>query len=105
MLERAERLAQAMSQPPYSVEGEEPWTPLDVIELALDDGMARLEKRHLKEPVRVTLDLDRERDLVLKQYATGIEADASQVVRALLDQLRTDDALAEQVRARVREQS
>jgi hypothetical protein len=54
-----------------------------------------------EKPVRFTLDLDRDRHQFLKQYALRLETDASRVVRALLDQLRADDALADRVRERV----
>jgi hypothetical protein len=49
------------------------------------------------KPIRFTLDLDREHHQLLKQYAVRIEADASQVMRALLDQLRDDPELGRRV--------
>jgi hypothetical protein len=52
-------------------------------------------------PVRFTLDLDPPRHQYLKDYATRIEADAAEVMRALLDELRDDDGLADRVRARI----
>ena len=54
-----------------------------------------------EKPVRFTLDLDRARHQFLKQYALRIEADASQVVRVLLDQLRDDPDLATRVQATI----
>lgn len=55
-----------------------------------------------EKPVRFTLDLDRDRHRFLKSYADDIEADgASQVMRALLDELRDDPELAARVRARI----
>jgi hypothetical protein len=55
-----------------------------------------------EKPVRFTLDLDRDRHHLLKNYATQIDAKgASEVMRALLDELRDDPELADRVRARV----
>jgi hypothetical protein len=52
--------------------------------------------------VRFTLDLDRPQHRFLKTYATEIEAHgASEVMRALLDELRDDPELASRVRDRV----
>jgi hypothetical protein len=53
------------------------------------------------EKTRFTLDLDRDRHHFLKQHAVSLEADASQVLRALLDELREDPALAARVRDRI----
>jgi len=50
------------------------------------------------KPIRFTLDLDRDDHQMLKRFAVSIEADASQVMRALLDQLRDDPDLARRVR-------
>lgn len=55
-----------------------------------------------EKPVRFTLDLDRARHKFLKNYATEIEArGASEIMRAMLDELRDDPELAARVRARV----
>jgi hypothetical protein len=55
-----------------------------------------------EKPVRFTLDLDRNRHKFLKNYATEIEArGASEIMRAMLDELRDDPELAARVRARV----
>jgi hypothetical protein len=55
-----------------------------------------------EKPVRFTLDLDRAHHQFLKEYAVRIEAKgASEVMRALLDELRDDAELAGRVRARV----
>lgn len=55
-----------------------------------------------EKPVRFTLDLDRDHHRFLKTYAAEIEAKgASEVMRALLDELRDDTELAARVRARV----
>lgn len=54
-----------------------------------------------ERPVRFTLDLDRERHSYLKQTATAIEADASALMRALLDEMRADPELETRIRARV----
>jgi hypothetical protein len=54
-----------------------------------------------EKPVRFTLDLDRDRHRFLKQHAVSLDADASQVLRALLDELRDDPALAGRVRDRI----
>jgi hypothetical protein len=57
------------------------------------------------KPVRFTLDLDADRHRFLKGYADEIEAKgASQVMRALLDELQADPELAARVRTRVWEQ-
>jgi hypothetical protein len=54
------------------------------------------------KPVRFTLDLDDARHRFLKGYAAEIEAKgASEVMRALLDELQADPELAARVRARV----
>jgi hypothetical protein len=79
--------------------------PAPQLEQAQDPGPAPApapEARPRPEkPVRFTLDLDRARHQFLKQYALRIEADASQVVRVLLDQLRDDPDLATRVRATI----
>jgi hypothetical protein len=54
-----------------------------------------------EKPVRFTLDLDREQHRFLKTYAAGFDAKASEVMRALLDELRADEDLAARVRDRV----
>jgi hypothetical protein len=48
--------------------------------------------------VRFTLDLEREQHRFLKRFALDAEVDAARVMRALLDQLRTDTDLANRVR-------
>jgi hypothetical protein len=64
--------------------------------------LPQADRRPRKEkPTRFTLDLDRDRHHFLKQHAVGIDADASQVLRALLDELRDDPALATRVRDRI----
>ena len=58
--------------------------------------------RPRRSPSRFTLDLDRAHHQFLKEYAAEIEAKgASEVMRALLDELRDDPELAGRVRARV----
>jgi len=58
-----------------------------------------------EKPVRFTLDLDREHHQFLKDYAVQVEArGAAEVMRALLDELRTDPELASRVRARIWQQ-
>jgi hypothetical protein len=60
------------------------------------------DRRPRKEkPVRFTLDLDRDLHRFLKEHAVGIEADASQVLRALLNELRDDPDLAARIRNRI----
>lgn len=55
-----------------------------------------------EKPVRFTLDLDRAHHQFLKKYTSDIEArGASQVMRALLDELRDDPQLAARVRDRI----
>ena len=55
-----------------------------------------------EKPVRFTLDLDRARHKFLKNYATEIEArGASEIMRAMLDELRDDPELAARVRDRI----
>jgi len=52
-------------------------------------------------PIRYTLDLAREQHRFLKQFALDAEADASEVMRALLHLLEDDPGLASTVRARL----
>ena len=55
-----------------------------------------------EKPVRFTLDLYRARHKFLKNYATEIEArGASEIMRAMLDELRDDPELAARVRDRI----
>jgi hypothetical protein len=68
---------------------------------AVPEPVQVLQRPRREKPVRFTLDLDRDRHQFLKQYAVRIEADASQVVRALLDLLRDDPALIVRVQERV----
>jgi hypothetical protein len=57
------------------------------------------------KPTRFTLDLDTDRHRFLKTYAAEIEAKgASQVMRALLDELQADPELAARIRTRVWEE-
>lgn len=60
-------------------------------------------RRPPKEPTtRFTLDLDRDHHQFLKQFALEAEVrGAAEVMRALLDELREDPALADRIRARV----
>jgi hypothetical protein len=75
---------------------------VDVINESDDLGRRAPDQRPRKEkPVRFTLDLDRDRHRFLKQHAVSLDADASQVLRALLDELRDDPALAGRVRDRI----
>ena len=52
-------------------------------------------------PIRYTLDLAREQHRFLKQFALDAEADASEVMRALLHLLEDEPSLASTVRARL----
>ena len=51
--------------------------------------------------IRYTLDLDPGLHRFMKEYAAGVEADASEVLRSLLGLLRDDAALAGRVRDRL----
>lgn len=51
------------------------------------------------KPIRVTLDLDQDRHDFLKTFAGGISS--ARVLRALLDELKADDALRDRIRLRV----
>jgi hypothetical protein len=54
------------------------------------------------KPVRFTLDLDQDRHQFLKQYAVQVEArGATEVMRALLDELQADPQLADRIQARI----
>jgi hypothetical protein len=50
------------------------------------------------KPIRFTLDLNQDRHSFLKRFALEAEVDAALVMRMLLDQLRSDEDLAERVR-------
>ena len=52
--------------------------------------------------IRFTLDLPRNQHRFLKQFALDAEADASVVLRTLLDLLEKDDGLADNLRRRIR---
>lgn len=54
-----------------------------------------------EKPVRFTLDLDREHHQFLKTYAVQVGADASKVMRALLDELREGPNLSARVQSRL----
>jgi len=56
-----------------------------------------------EKPVRFTLDLDQERHAFLKQFALecGAGVGGSQVLRALIDELREGSNLPVRVRARI----
>ena len=51
------------------------------------------------KPIRYTLDLAPDDHRFLKRFAMDTEVNASVIVRALLDQLRTDPELAARVRS------
>lgn len=50
------------------------------------------------KPVRITVDLEPATHKALKIFAINAETDQSSVVRALLDQLETDNNLASEIR-------
>jgi hypothetical protein len=54
-----------------------------------------------EKPVRFTLDLDPAHHRFLREYADRAEARASEVMRALLDELAVDEDLAARVRDRI----
>lgn len=56
------------------------------------------------KPIRFTLDLNRQQHGFLKEFALAAEVDAARVMRALLDELRSDKDLAQRIRERVWEQ-
>ncbi len=58
--------------------------------------------RDLDERVRFTLDLSRKQHRFLKRLAFEEEVNASAVLRALLTKLEEDEALAEEVKAKLR---
>lgn len=58
-------------------------------------------KRDKPRPTRYTLDLDPGQHQFLKQYAQSIDANAAEVMRALLQELETGQDLAARVRARI----
>ena len=56
------------------------------------------------KPIRFTLDLNRQQHGYLKEFALAAEVDAARVMRALLDELRSDKDLAHRIRERAWEQ-
>jgi hypothetical protein len=54
--------------------------------------------RRRGERVRITVDLDRDKHRGLRLFAVEADADASEVVRLLIDRLLRDPAFAEQIR-------
>lgn len=53
------------------------------------------------KPIRFTLDLDRAQHRFLKMFALDADVGASQIMRALLDELRDNPTVAARVRAAV----
>lgn len=54
------------------------------------------------KPVRFSLDLDREgHHRYLKRFAFDANTDISHILRALVDEMQTDDGLADRVRERL----
>ena len=62
------------------------------------EAPTRPSRRRGGERVRITVDLDRDKHRGLRLFAVEADADASQVVRLLIDRLLRDPGFAEQVR-------
>ena len=71
------------------------------IQQSMPDLPPRRPRPAKPEKIRFTLDLDQARHSFLKQFALHRDANASEVVRALLDELQEDPDLAIRVRARI----
>ena len=56
------------------------------------------------KPIRFTLDLNRADHGYLKEFALAAEVDAARIMRALIDELRSDEELAQRIREKVWEQ-
>ena len=56
------------------------------------------------KPIRFTLDLNRADHGYLKEFALAAEVDAARIMRALIDELRSDKELAQRIREKVWEQ-
>lgn len=74
-----------------------------------DRGRARAatkprRKERPAKPVRITVDLDAERHRFLRDFAYGEDVRGTEVVRGLLDLLRDDPAVADELRERLAEE-
>ena len=56
------------------------------------------------KPIRFTLDLNKADHGYLKEFALAAEVDAARIMRALIDELRSDKELAQRIREKVWEQ-
>jgi hypothetical protein len=64
---------------------------------------ARRGRRRTGERVRITVDLERDTHRALRLFAVEADADASEVVRLLIDRLLRDPGFAEQIRTELDE--
>jgi hypothetical protein len=60
-------------------------------------------RRRAGERVRITVDLERDTHRALRLFAVEADADASEVVRLLIDRLLRDPGFAEQIRTELDE--
>jgi hypothetical protein len=87
--------ADAGQQPPGDEHQEQQSMPPPT---TASEAPTRPSRRRSGQRVRITVDLDREVHRGLRLFAVDADADASEVVRLLIDRLLRDPGFAEQVR-------
>jgi hypothetical protein len=96
----ARRLGQVVTktQPAGAGPEHQEQQPMSPPTTATPEAPTRPSRRRGGERVRITVDLARDKHRGLRLFAVEADADASQVVRLLIDRLLRDPGFAEQVR-------